>query len=68
MTGMDLRKSTRKPDHLKRLPFLLATAEARKEYIIEVAQVGADDYIVKPFTSATLNDKAEVIFKRKGQI
>ena len=48
MTGMDLRKSTRKstrkPDHLKRLPFLLATAEACKEYIIEVAQAGADDY------------------------
>jgi DNA-binding response OmpR family regulator len=49
-------------------PFLLATAEAGKENIIEVAQAGAGDYSVKPFTSATLKDKVEAMFKRKGAI
>ena len=68
MTGLDLLKSVRNSDHLKHLPFLLVTAEARKENIIEAAQAGADGYIVKPFTGATLKDKVEAIFKRKGLI
>jgi two-component system chemotaxis response regulator CheY len=68
MTGLELLKSVRNSTHLKNLPFLLITAEARKENIIEAAQAGADGYIVKPFTAATLKDKVEAIFKRKGLI
>ena len=68
MTGLELLKSVRNSVHLQRLPFLLITAEARKENIIEAAQAGADGYIVKPFTAATLKDKVEAIFKRKGLI
>ncbi len=68
MTGLELLKSVRNSVHLQHLPFLLITAEARKENIIEAAQAGADGYIVKPFTAATLKDKVEAIFKRKGLI
>ena len=68
MTGLELLKSVRNSVHLQHLPFLLVTAEARKENIIEAAQAGADGYIVKPFTAATLKDKVEAIFKRKGLI
>ena len=68
MTGLELLKSVRNSVHLQHLPFLLITAEARKENIIEAAQAGADGYIVKPFTAATLKDKVEAIFKRKGLV
>lgn len=66
MTGLELLQAVRSNPSLKHLPFLLITAEARKENIIDAAQAGADGYIVKPFTAATLNDKIAAILKRKG--
>jgi len=66
MTGLELLQSVRSNPSLKHLPFLLITAEARKENIIDAAQAGADGYIVKPFTAATLNEKIAAILKRKG--
>lgn len=66
MTGIDLLYAVRSSSKLQALPFLLITAEARKENIVEAAQAGADGYIVKPFTAATLAQKIEAILKRKG--
>lgn len=66
MSGLELLKSVRNSEHLKHLPFLLVTAEARRENIVEAAHAGADGYIVKPFTSVTLREKVEAIYSRKG--
>ena len=66
MTGLELLKSVRSSESLKHLPFLMVTAEARKENIVEAAHAGADGYIVKPFTGATLREKIEAIYTRKG--
>jgi two-component system chemotaxis response regulator CheY len=63
MTGIELLKSIRAEPGLKSLPVLMITAEARKENIIEAAQAGANGYIVKPFTAATLDEKLAKIFK-----
>jgi two-component system chemotaxis response regulator CheY len=63
MTGIELLKSIRAEPALKTLPVLMITAEARKENIIEAAQAGANGYIVKPFTAATLDEKLTKIFK-----
>jgi two-component system chemotaxis response regulator CheY len=43
------------------MPVLIVTAEGKRDNILSVAQAGADGYIVKPFTSATLKDKIEKI-------
>lgn len=66
MQGIDLLKEIRKDEKLKDLPVLMVTAEAKKENIIMAAQSGADGYIVKPFTKATLYEKLERIFSRKN--
>ena len=63
MTGIELLKGIRAEPSLKDLPVLMITAEARKENIIEAAQNGANGYIVKPFTAATLDEKLTKIFK-----
>lgn len=68
MTGLELLKAVRSSANLKHLPFLLVTAEARKENIVEAAHAGADGYIVKPFTGATLREKIEAIYLRKGLV
>jgi len=63
MTGIDLLRSIRADDSLKRLPVLMVTAEAKKENIIAAAQAGASGYVVKPFTAATLDEKLKKIFQ-----
>lgn len=67
MNGLELLKAVRSSPQLQHLPFLLITAEARKDNIVDAAQAGADGYIVKPFTANILNEKIMMILKRKGQ-
>ena len=62
MTGLDLVKAVRADENLKSLPFLMVTAEALKDNIVAAAQAGISDYVVKPFTAATLEEKLKKIF------
>ena len=64
MDGLTLLQTVRADPALKHLPFLMITAEAKKENIIAAAQSGASGYIVKPFTAATLNEKLAKIFEK----
>ena len=67
MTGIDLLKEIRADANLKHLPVLMVTAEAKKENIVSAAQAGANGYIVKPFTAATLEEKLNKIFQNVGK-
>ena len=62
MTGLDLLKEIRANEKLKDLKILLVTAEAEKENIIQAAQAGVNDYVVKPFTADILEQKINKIF------
>ena len=66
MDGLTLLQNVRADPKLKTLPFLMITAEAKKENIIAAAQAGASGYIVKPFTAATLQEKLDKIFEKMG--
>lgn len=66
MDGLTLLQNVRADARLKTLPFLMITAEAKKENIIAAAQAGASGYIVKPFTAATLQEKLDKIFEKMG--
>jgi two-component system chemotaxis response regulator CheY len=68
MNGFELLEAAKADATLKHIPFLLVTAEARKEDIIFAAQKGASGYIVKPFTKAILEDKVTHICKKLGLI
>lgn len=67
MTGLELLRRVRADARLRELPFVLVTAEARKENIVEAAQAGADGYIVKPFTVGTLGDKMASAYRKRGR-
>lgn len=64
MTGLELLKAVRADDALKDIPFLMVTAEAQQENIIEAVKSGVSNYIVKPFTAETLGQKIEQIFNK----
>jgi two-component system chemotaxis response regulator CheY len=66
MDGLTMLQNIRKDDELKGLPVLMVTSEAKKENIIAAAQAGANGYVVKPFTAATLDEKLSKIFEKMG--
>jgi len=61
MSGLDLILSVRKtnPD----IPILMITTNAAKDDIIEAIRAGANNYIVKPFTPDTLEEKLNSILQ-----
>ncbi len=69
MEGIDLLRAVRsEPPPLKDVPFLMVTAEAEKEKVIEAIKAGVDNYVVKPFTAEVLKEKLEKIAERKPSL
>ena len=64
LDGLAMLTQIRADPALKHLPVLMVTAEAKKENIIAAAQAGANGYVVKPFTAATLEEKLNKIFEK----
>jgi len=62
MTGLDLLNAVRADDELKSIPFVMVTAEAQKENIIQAVKAGVNNYVVKPFTPETITQKLEKVF------
>ena len=63
MTGIDMLRAIRADEKLKTIPVLMVTAEAQQSNLIEAVQAGVSNYIVKPFTAETLQEKIRKIFK-----
>lgn len=62
MMGLDLLKAVRADSKLAKVPFVMVTAEAQKENVLEAAKAGVSNYIVKPFSADQLKSKLEAIF------
>jgi two-component system chemotaxis response regulator CheY len=57
MTGIEFLRAVRANTAFKDLPFLMVTAEAQKQNIIEAVQAGVSNYVVKPFTEEAITEK-----------
>ena len=62
MTGIELLRKVRSSEEFADLPFLMVTAEAQQENIIEAVQAKVSNYIVKPFTAEVMKQKIDKIF------
>jgi len=62
MTGLELLKAVRSDPALASIPFIMVTAEAQQENIIQAVKAKVSQYIVKPFTAETLGEKINKIF------
>ncbi|MGD0883881.1 MAG: chemotaxis response regulator CheY [Thermodesulfovibrionales bacterium] len=67
MDGIELLRKVRSDPALKDIPFLMVTAEAEKEKVIEAIKSGVNNYIVKPFTAEVLKEKMDKIFEKMGK-
>jgi two-component system chemotaxis response regulator CheY len=63
MTGIEMLRAIRADEQLKAIPVLMVTAEAQQRNLVEAVQAGVSNYIVKPFTAETLQEKLAKIFK-----
>lgn len=57
MTGLEFLKKVRADENYKKIPFIMVTAEGKKENVIAAVHAGVSNYIVKPFNAATLREK-----------
>ena len=62
MTGIEFLRKVRASEEFADLPFLMVTAEAQQENVIEAVQAKVSNYIVKTFTADTLKQKIDKIF------
>lgn len=65
MTGIELLKKVKGTPELAKIPFLMVTAEAEKEHIVEAIQAKVDQYIIKPFNQEMLAQKIAFALHKK---
>ncbi len=65
MTGIELLKTVRASEEWKDLPFLMVTAEGKSEQVLDAVKNRVNNYVIKPFTPATLQEKIRKIFEGK---
>jgi two-component system chemotaxis response regulator CheY len=56
MTGIDFLKACKENDAIRKIPFVMVTAEAQKDSVLEAIKAGVDNYIAKPFTPDKLQE------------
>ncbi|MGH6900947.1 MAG: response regulator [Geminicoccaceae bacterium] len=64
MSGLELLQQVRADPKLRALPFIMITAENRKDRVAQAEQAGADAYIVKPFNAEALSDRIAAVMGR----
>ena len=62
MSGEELLKRVRQSKRHKRIPFIMITAEAFHENVMQAVKLGVSNYIVKPFSTEQLLDKIIKVF------
>jgi two-component system response regulator MtrA len=66
MTGIDACRELRADADLAGIPVILLTARAQETDIEQGFNVGADDYVVKPFSPRELDSRVNAVLERNG--
>lgn len=61
MNGLELVTEIRNDDELSHLPILMITTRGMKDDVLQAVHAGVNNYIVKPFTPETLEEKIQKI-------
>jgi two-component system chemotaxis response regulator CheY len=66
MTGIEFLKACKEDENIRKVPFVMVTAEAQKDSVLEAIKAGVDNYIVKPFTPDKLQEAIEKAKAKAG--
>ena len=61
MGGLDFVKALRGSEEGKSVPILMVTTRSVREDIVQAAQAGVNNYVVKPFTPQVLREKIDAV-------
>jgi two-component system, chemotaxis family, chemotaxis protein CheY len=65
LKGIDLLRKCRAHASFKDIAFLLVTAEAEVAQVKEAITAGVDNYVVKPFTPASFQEKMGSVYNKR---
>lgn len=63
-SGVQLAKQLKSQDYTRHIPIIMLTARSEEEDKIRGLEVGADDYITKPFSPKELMARMRAVFRR----
>jgi len=61
MDGLEFVRAVRKDQSYDEVPVMMVTTEDGMDKIVEALEAGADEYVMKPFTSETIIEKLEIL-------
>jgi phosphate regulon transcriptional regulator PhoB len=64
LSGLDICREVRKDDSLNRLPILMLTARGEEADRVVGLEMGADDYVTKPFSPRELIARVKALLRR----
>ncbi len=67
MTGFEVLGVLRKDEKTKNIPILMVTAQSKEDEVLKGLELGADDYITKPFSPNELAARVKTVLARRGK-
>jgi two-component system chemotaxis response regulator CheY len=61
MNGLDFVKSIRAEPRFGSIPILMVTTETEADQMCAALEAGANEYVIKPFTDETIEDKLRML-------
>ncbi len=61
MNGYDFIKAVRAESRWDRIKLIMVTTETERENVLKALDAGVDEYVMKPFTKATIQEKLALI-------
>lgn len=68
MDGLEICKKLKRTPGTENIPVIMLTAKGEESDIITGLELGADDYIIKPFSPKVLVARVKAVLRRKEQI
>lgn len=68
MDGLEICKKLKKTTSTENIPVIMLTAKGEESDILTGLELGADDYIIKPFSPKILVARVKAVLRRKEQI
>jgi len=66
MNGLDVCRAMRRDPWMSRIPVMMLTGQAEEDDVVAGLEVGADDYMTKPFSPKVLTARVKALLRRRG--
>ena len=67
MDGLEFVRAVRQDNAYDEVPLMMVTTEDTMDRVVEALDAGANEYVMKPFTSESIIEKLEILDLLTGQ-